>query len=137
MLEADCQQPGDTYLKLASIEGPAVADSLIEFFEEHHNVVELEKLMHHIDLVPVEAVRANTQFTGKTMVFTGNLEAMTRNEAKAIAERLGAKIASSVSSRTDLVVAGSGAGSKLDDARKHGVQVIDEAAWLKLMQNAI
>ena len=70
---------------------------------------------------------------GKTVVFTGSLERMTREEAKAMAERLGAKVAGSVSKKTDLVVAGPGAGSKLKEAEKHGVKVIDEASWLALV----
>ena len=69
------------------------------------------------------------------VVFTGSLEKMTRDEAKAMAERLGAKVAGSVSKKTDLVVAGPGAGSKLKEAEKHGVSVIDEAAWLALVGN--
>jgi DNA ligase (NAD+) len=70
---------------------------------------------------------------GKTVVFTGTLERMTREEAKAMAERLGAKVAGSVSKKTDLLVAGPGAGSKLKDAEKHGVKVIDEAGWFELV----
>ena len=68
------------------------------------------------------------------MVFTGSLEKMTRDEAKAMAERLGAKVAGSVSKKTDLVVAGPGAGSKLKDAQKHGVEVIDEDEWFELVK---
>jgi DNA ligase (NAD+) len=71
--------------------------------------------------------------TGKTVVFTGSLEQMTREEAKAMAERLGAKVAGSVSKKTDLVVAGPGAGSKLDKARDAGIQVIDEDGWFALV----
>ena len=72
----------------------------------------------------MEAVTADSPVAGKTVVFTGSLEQMTRDEAKAMAERLGAKVAGSVSKKTDLVVAGPGAGSKLKDAEKHGVKVM-------------
>ena len=70
---------------------------------------------------------------GKTVVFTGALERMSRDEAKAMADRLGAKVSGSVSKKTDLVVAGPGAGSKLAEAQKHGVKVIDEDGWFKLV----
>jgi len=78
-------------------------------------------------------VNLSGALAGKIMVFTGNLEKMTRNEAKATAERLGAKVAGSVSKKTDLVVAGPGAGSKLADATKFGVRVISEDEWLALL----
>jgi len=77
------------------------------------------------------AVATSSPVAGKTVVFTGALEQMTREEAKAMAERLGAKVAGSVSKKTDLLVAGPGAGSKLKDAEKYGVEVIDEAQWFE------
>jgi len=79
------------------------------------------------------AARSDTRVAGKTVVFTGALEKMTRDEAKAMAERLGAKVAGSVSRKTDYVVAGPGAGSKLAEAKKHGVKVISEEEWFKLI----
>jgi DNA ligase (NAD+) len=82
----------------------------------------------------VVTVAANSQIADKTVVFTGTLEKLTRGEAKAMAERLGAKVAASVSSKTDLLVAGPGAGSKLAEAQKHGVRVIDEDGWLEMVK---
>jgi DNA ligase (NAD+) len=82
----------------------------------------------------MEQARKDSAVAGKTVVFTGSLEKFTRDEAKASAERMGAKISGSVSKKTDLVVAGPGAGSKLKDAEKHGVKVISEDDWLKLIE---
>ena len=111
--------------------GPIVAGSIVDFFAEAHNLEELDALMQHVTPEPMEAVAAASPVSGKTIVFTGSLERMTRDEAKAMAERLGAKVSGSVSKKTDLVVAGPGAGSKLEDARKHGVEVISEDEWFE------
>ncbi len=107
--------------------------SLLEFFAEAHNRETLDALLAQVTPQPLEAVASSSPVAGKIVVFTGALEQMTRDEAKAMAERLGAKVAGSVSSKTDLLVAGPGAGSKLKDAAKHGVTVIDEAGWFALV----
>jgi len=109
--------------------GETVAQSLIEFFGEAHNEGVLDTLLEHVTAEPMEAVQSASPVTGKTVVFTGALERMTRDEAKAMAERLGAKVSGSVSKKTDLVVAGPGAGSKLANAEKFGVEVITEDEW--------
>ena len=113
--------------------GPTVVEALIEFFGEPHNEELLDRLLAQVSPQPLEAVASASPVAGKIVVFTGALERMTRDEAKAMAERLGAKVAGSVSSKTDLLVAGPGAGSKLKDAAKHGVEVIDEAGWFELV----
>ena len=109
--------------------GPIVAGSIVDFFNEAHNREELAALLEHVTPEAMEAVQTSSPVTGKTIVFTGALVRMTREEAKAMAERLGAKVSGSVSKKTDLLVAGPGAGSKLEDAKKHGVEVIDEDEW--------
>ncbi|MFN3670579.1 MAG: NAD-dependent DNA ligase LigA [Bosea sp. (in: a-proteobacteria)] len=113
--------------------GPTVVEALLQFFAEAHNQEMLDRLLAQVSPQPLEAVASTSPVAGKIVVFTGALEQMTRDEAKAMAERLGAKVAGSVSSKTDLLVAGPGAGSKLKDAAKHGVQVIDEAGWFALV----
>jgi DNA ligase (NAD+) len=110
--------------------GPVVAEAIVQFFAETHNREELDRLLAEVRPKPMEAVAVESPVAGKTVVFTGSLERMTRDEAKAMAERLGAKVAGSVSAKTDLVVAGPGAGSKLTKAAQLGIEVIDEDAWL-------
>ena len=113
--------------------GPAVAEALGDFFHEPHNQAVWDDLLSEVSPPPYVVETKDSEVAGKIVVFTGALERMTRDEAKAMAERLGAKVAGSVSSKTDLLVAGPGAGSKLKDAQKHGVQVIDEAGWFDLV----
>ncbi|HEX4079336.1 MAG TPA: NAD-dependent DNA ligase LigA [Rhizomicrobium sp.] len=114
--------------------GETVAEAIKDFFDEPHNRRALDHLLAELDVQPVAAPKtAHSPVAGKTVVFTGTLEKLTRPEAKARAESLGAKVAGSVSKKTDIVVAGPGAGSKLAEARALGVQVIDEDAWLKLI----
>ncbi len=128
------QAPGEDYLELARTDGvgPVAADHLVDFFSEPHNTDALKRLLKHV--TPKDQPRAATssKVAGLTIVFTGTLEKMTRDEAKARAISLGAKVSGSVSAKTNLVVAGPGAGSKLAEAEKHGVQVIDEDAWIEL-----
>jgi DNA ligase (NAD+) len=114
--------------------GETVAEAIKDFFDEAHNRRAVDHLIEEVGVTAVAARKTSgSPVAGKTLVFTGTLEKMTRPEAKARAEQLGAKVASSVSKKTDLVIAGPGAGSKLDEARKLGVNVIDEDDWLKLI----
>ncbi|HRF09399.1 MAG TPA: NAD-dependent DNA ligase LigA [Xanthobacteraceae bacterium] len=113
--------------------GKIVAEAVVEFFKEKKNMKALDALLAEIQISPMEAVAKDSAVSGKTVVFTGALEQMTRDEAKAMAERLGAKVAGSVSKKTDYVVAGPGAGSKLKDAQKHGVAVLSEDDWFRLI----
>ncbi|MFM8748328.1 MAG: NAD-dependent DNA ligase LigA [Aestuariivirga sp.] len=124
---------GDAWDELTAIDGigEVVAEALVQFFAEPHNREAVDELLKHVTVTALEARSASSPVSGKTVVFTGALERMTREEAKAMAERLGAKVAGSVSKKTDLLVAGPGAGSKLKDAGKHGVEVIDEAEWFR------
>ena len=113
--------------------GAVVAEALVEFFNEEHNQKAVDALLS-AGVTPLDEERVGqveTQFSSKTIVFTGSLERMSRDEAKAMAERLGAKTAGSVSKKTDLVVAGPGAGSKLKAAQDLGIEVIDEDEWLR------
>jgi len=130
---ADEASPERQELDAIDSVGPTVVEALIEFFGEPHNEELLDRLLAQVSPQPLEAVASASPVAGKTVVFTGALERMTRDEAKAMAERLGAKVAGSVSSKTDLLVAGPGAGSKLKDAAKHGIEVIDEAGWFDLV----
>lgn len=113
--------------------GGTVAGAIADFFREPHNRKLVAHLRREVKAVPLERRQSDSPVSGKTVVFTGTLEKMTRSEAKARAESLGAKVAGSVSAKTDLVVAGPGAGSKLAEAQKLGVKVIDEDGWLKLI----
>jgi len=111
--------------------GDIVASAIAEFFAEPHNLEVVDALLRHVTVTPLAAIAAASPIAGKTVVFTGGLERMTREEAKAMAERLGAKVSGSVSKKTDLLVAGPGAGSKLKTAQGLGIEVIDESEWLR------
>jgi DNA ligase (NAD+) len=113
--------------------GDTVIEAVKAYFGENHNRGIVERLKKQVEVLDAEKPKTDSAVAGKTVVFTGSLEKMTREEAKAQAERLGAKAAGSVSKKTDYVVAGPGAGSKLAEAKKHGVKVLTEDEWLKLI----
>ena len=113
--------------------GDTVIKSVAAYFGEDHNRGIVERLTKEVTILDAEKPKSNSAVAGKTVVFTGSLERMTRDEAKAKAERLGAKVSGSVSKKTDYVVAGPGAGSKLAEAKKHEVAVLTEDEWLKLI----
>jgi DNA ligase (NAD+) len=113
--------------------GAVVAEAVADFFVEPHNETALDALLAQVKTIPMEAVKSESPVAGKTVVFTGALTRMTRDEAKAMAERLGAKVSGSISKKTDLLVAGADAGSKLAKARELGVETIDEDGWLALV----
>jgi DNA ligase (NAD+) len=133
--QAAAETPGDAFLEVASVDavGVVAARMIAEFFGEDHNRALVDDLAGELTVIPAEKPKTDTAVAGKTVVFTGALEKMTRDEAKAQAERLGAKVSGSVSKKTDLVVAGPGAGSKLKEAEKHGVQVLTEDEWLAMV----
>jgi DNA ligase (NAD+) len=113
--------------------GQVVADAIVEFFAEAHNTEVLDALLEQVTPEPFVVEEADSPFTGKTVVFTGTLERLSRTEAKVMAERYGAKVAGSVSANTDYVVAGEAAGSKLKKAKELGVSVLTEDEWLALV----
>jgi DNA ligase (NAD+) len=114
--------------------GDTVIESLHDYFGEPHNRRRVERLAAQVTIRDAEKPRSDSKIAGKTVVFTGTLEKMTRDEAKASAERLGAKVSGSVSKKTDYVVAGPGARSKLVEAKKLGVAVLTEDEWAKLIR---
>jgi DNA ligase (NAD+) len=124
--------------ELSAVEGvgPVVAEALVDFFHEPHNREELAELLDLARPAAFVSTARETDWTGKTIVFTGSLETMSRDEAKAQAERLGARAAGSVSAKTDLVVAGPGAGSKLKKAEELGIRIIGEAEWAEIVAGA-
>ncbi|KWV46581.1 aromatic ring-opening dioxygenase LigA [Rhizobium altiplani] len=138
-MKAAAPLSGDPWNDLNAIEGigEIVARAIVEFYKEPRNVEVISRLLAELNdgtPLPAEKVAAaDSPVAGKTVVFTGSLEKFTRDEAKARAESLGAKVAGSVSKKTDIVVAGPGAGSKLDKARELGVQTMDEDEWLALI----
>ena len=135
-MEAAKDRESEAWADLNNIDGigEVVADAIVEFFAEEHNREAIDALLAEVTPQEAEAIAADgSPVAGKTVVFTGSLERMTRDEAKAMAERFGAKVSGSVSKKTDLLVAGPGAGSKLTKAKDLGVEVIDEDGWFDLV----
>ena len=135
-MKAADDHEGEAYQDLINIEdiGPSVADDLVGFFTEDHNLELLDQLDEALDIQAYEVPSVGDSLVaGKTVVFTGTLTQMTRSEAKAKAEMLGGKVAGSVSKKTDYVVAGEDAGSKLKKATELGVSVLSEQEWLDLI----
>ncbi len=128
----------DAASELTNIDGigPSVVGALGDFFHEPHNVAVWEDLLNEVSPPRFEVEILDSPVAGKTVVFTGKLETMSRDEAKAQAERLGAKAAGSVSAKTDLLVAGPGAGSKLKKAEALGIEVVDESGWADIVAKA-
>jgi DNA ligase (NAD+) len=126
----------DAFQDLVNVDGigERVATAVVEFFCEPNNRAIVDALLGQIKIEPLEEIASGSVLSGKTVVFTGSLESLTRSEAKAQAERLGAKVAGSVSSKTDYVVAGADAGSKLKKATELGVTVLSEQEWINLIQ---
>ena len=124
--------------ELSSVQGvgPVVAEAVHDFFHEKHNQDVLDDLLSEVSPQPFVSDAKQTEWSGKTIVFTGSLETMSRDEAKAQAERLGARAAGSVSAKTDLLVAGPGAGSKLKKAEELGIRVVNEAEWANIVAEA-
>jgi len=127
---------GESELSSVQGVGPVVAEALVDFFHEPHNGQVLDDLLSEVSPKPFVSDARQTEWSGKTIVFTGSLETMSRDEAKAQAERLGARAAGSVSAKTDLVVAGPGAGSKLKKAEELGIRVATEEEWARIVAEA-
>jgi DNA ligase (NAD+) len=129
------RKPGEKYREITSIDGlgEVAADSLLDFFARPENRAMLDRLLEHVTVLDEARPAADSPVSGKTVVFTGALERLTRDEAKAMAARLGAKVAGSVSAKTDYLVAGPGAGSKLKNAQALGVTVLTEDEWFTLV----
>ena len=135
--EGDALEPreGEAWNHLTGIDGfgETAARALVLFFHEAENRRVIEELLDHVDVVPIESAAVEGALAGKSVVFTGTLQRMGRKEAKTLAERLGAKVSGSLSTKTDILVAGEKAGSKLKKAADLGVTVMDENAWLAMV----
>ncbi len=137
--KATASHPEDPHAVFPSVDGigDTVIETLIDFFGNERNDRVIDALLKEVQPKPyVVTISASSEVAGRTVVFTGSLERMTRSEAKAMAERLGAKVAGSVSAATDILIAGPGAGSKLKDAERHHVRIISEDEWFDLVAKA-
>ncbi|WP_455481607.1 NAD-dependent DNA ligase LigA [Bartonella sp. B35(2025)] len=131
------EEGNEEWIELTNIEGigSRVGRAIIDFYREEHNREILSSLLQEITLLHEESVmKGSSPIAGKIIVFTGTLAHMSRDEAKALAERLSAKTSGSISKKTDILVAGLGAGSKLSKAQELGIEVMDEEAWLRLIE---
>ena len=136
-IDAAQNRKSKEYEHLKSIDGigPIVADKILTFFADPHNISVMNDIISQIEVTDFEVPHMQTsQLTGKTIVFTGTLEKMTRSEAKAKAESLGAIVAGDVSSKTDYVITGPSAGSKAEKAKKLGIQMLSEDEWLEMIK---
>ena len=126
---------GPEWEELTAIDGvgEVMATSLVTTFHQKAERDSIDRLVAHLQVEDAQAVATDSPVAGKTVVFTGTLERMTRAEAKARAEALGAKVSGSVSAKTDILVAGPGAGSKAKKAAELGVETMDEDSWLALI----
>ena len=115
--------------------GQKVSYSLLNFFRNKKNINEVNRLLKEITVLPYKIKVRQSQFSGKVLIFTGELEKMTRSEAKSLAEKLGAKTTSTVTNRTDFVIAGNKPGSKFKKAQELGIRIIDEKSWLEKTKN--
>ncbi len=134
-LDADARAAWEDLTGIDGI-GATVAVSLVTSFQQKTERASIDRLAGMLTVLPPEARASDSPVAGKTVVFTGTLEKMTRQEAKARAEALGAKVSGSVSAKTDILIAGPGAGSKATKAAELGVETIDEDAWLALINDA-
>lgn len=136
-VKAAADETSDAWTDLVNIDGigETVAHALVDFFTEPHNDEALDALLEQVKPTPMEKTASDSPVAGKTVVFTGSLKKFSRDEAKAMAERLGAKVAGSVSKKTDLLVAGPGAGSKLKKAHDLDIEVTDEDGWLAIVES--
>lgn len=135
MIAAEKDPAGEAFQELENIDGigPAVSADIVAFFGNPESRADLDQLISMLEISPVEQAANDTAISGKVLVFTGNMETMGRSEAKAKAESLGAKVSGSVSKKTDLVIAGPGAGSKRKKAEELGISVISEQEWIDLL----